>query len=46
MSPRLLYLLSAENAASCERHLTDAAAAGMPGRRRPRLPETELTLAA
>jgi hypothetical protein len=38
MSPRLLYLLSAENAPPCERDRIDSltAAARMPGRRRPR----------
>ena len=36
MSPRLLYLLSAEHASSCERDRLDAwiAAAQIPGRRR------------
>jgi hypothetical protein len=38
MSPRLLYLLSAEHAPSCERDRIDTwtAAARMPGRRYPR----------
>jgi hypothetical protein len=37
MSPRLLYLLSAEHAPPCERDRIDSltAAARMPGRRRP-----------
>lgn len=38
MSPRLLYLLSAEHAPPCERDRIDSltAAPHMPGRRRPR----------
>jgi hypothetical protein len=48
MSPRLLYLLSAEHAPACERDRIDAwtAAARMPGRRRPRWARVELALAA
>jgi hypothetical protein len=46
MSPRLLYLLSAEHAPPCERDLTDAwtAAARMPGRRHPGWARAELAL--
>ena len=48
MSPRLLYLLSAEHAPSCERDRIDAwtAAAQMPGRRRPDWAPIALALAA
>jgi hypothetical protein len=48
MSPRLLYLLSAEHALSCERDRIDAwtAAARLPGRMRPRWARIELALAA
>jgi hypothetical protein len=48
MRPRLLYLLSAEPAPSCERDRLDAwtAAARIPGRRRPRWAPFELALAA
>ena len=48
MSPRLLYLLSAEHAPSCERDRIDAWAAisRLPGRRRPRWARIELALAA
>jgi len=44
MSPRLLYLLSAEHAPARERDRIDArtAAARMPGRRRPRWAHNEL----
>ena len=48
MSPRLLYLLSAEHAPPCARDRIDArtAAARLPGLRRPRWARTELLLAA
>jgi hypothetical protein len=51
MSPRLLYLLSAEHAPSCERDRRDAysAADRMPDHRRPRwapIQPIELALAA
>jgi hypothetical protein len=48
MSPRLLYVLSADHAPSCKRDRIDAwtAAARMPGRRRPRWAAIELALAA
>jgi hypothetical protein len=48
MSPRLLYLLSAEHAPACERDRIDSrtAAAKMPGRRRPRWARLEPALAA
>jgi hypothetical protein len=49
MSPRLLYMVSAGHAPSCERDRVDAwtAAARMPGLGRPRwTPPIELALAA
>ncbi len=48
MSPRLLYLLSAEHAPSCARDRIDTwtAAARMPGRRYPHWAQAELALAA
>jgi hypothetical protein len=48
MSPRLLYLLSAEHAPTCERDRIDArtAAARMPGRRQPRWASRELATIA
>jgi hypothetical protein len=48
MSPRLLYLLNAEHAPSCERDRIDTwtAVARMPGRRYPRWEQIELALAA
>jgi hypothetical protein len=48
MSPRLLYLLSAEHAPSYERDRIDArtAAARMPGRRQPRWARHALALVA
>jgi hypothetical protein len=48
MSPRLLYLLSAEHAPPCERDRIDAwiAAARLPGLRHPRWAPIELALAA
>jgi hypothetical protein len=48
MSPRLLYLLTAEHAPSPDRDRIDTrtAAARMPGRRSPRWEHVELALAA
>ena len=48
MSPRLLYLLSAQHAPACERDRLDAwtAAARVPDRRRPRWAHVELGFAA
>jgi hypothetical protein len=48
MSPRLLYLLTAEHAPSRDRERIDTrtAAARMPGRRSPRWEHVELALAA
>jgi hypothetical protein len=48
MSPRLLYLLSADRAPWCERDRIDTwtAAARVPGRRHPQWARIELALAA
>ncbi len=47
MSPRLLYLLSIEDAPPCERDRMDSvtAAARLPGRRRPRWERHALVMA-